>query len=80
MKKAKGTIEARGADSAEVIRIAVEAAGEVRWEVRLKYAEAPIARRIPGSIMTKLLCERDIQLRLTRFVQPPPERLGFHVA
>jgi hypothetical protein len=80
MKKAKGEMGATATGSAGVIRIAVEEGSDVRWHVPLKYAETPLTRRIPGSIVTKLLCERDVQLRLTRFIQPPAERLGFHLA
>ena len=78
MKKAKGQLGTEG--SGTVIRIAVEAAADVRWSVGLKHVHAVPARPIPGSVVTKILCERDVQLRLTRFLPPHEEKLGFCVA
>lgn len=62
------------------IRIAVSGSTDPAWTIALKQAQGPADRPVPGSAMTKLLCEREIQLRLTRFVRPAPEQLGFYIA
>lgn len=85
MKKAKERFNATGGESARVIRIEVKGVSEVGWQIPLKQmAGAQINRRIPGSLVTNILCanspERRVELRLTRFVHAPAERLGFFIA
>jgi hypothetical protein len=62
------------------IRIAVSGDIDPAWPIGLKQARVPTSRPVPGSAVTKLLCEREIQLRLTRFFRPAPEQLGFYIA
>ena len=85
MKNANGTQNAKGGESAGVVRIEVKGASEAGWQIPLKQVPgAQINRRIPGSLVTNILCanspERSVELRLTRFVHAPKERLGFFVA
>ena len=79
MKRAKGKLNKAKADLTP-LQIAVTGGSEVEWQVPLKFSSVSPIRHLPGSLVTKILCERDIQLRLTRFVQPPVEQLGFCVA
>jgi hypothetical protein len=85
MKNARERFKATGGESARVIRIEVKGANEAGWQVPLKQISGvPMNRRIPGSLVTNILCasgpERRVELRLMRFVQAPQERLGFFVA
>jgi len=85
MKNAKEGFKAKRGESPRVIRIEVKGATEAGWQIPLKQmAGVPINRRVPGSLVTNILCanspERRVELRLTRFVQTPEERLGFFVA
>ena len=80
MKKAKGNINPTGAKTTPVFRIEVEAGDDVSWQLPLHFSATQSARKIPGSLITKVLCQSDVELRLTRFVQPPAEQLGFYAA
>jgi hypothetical protein len=78
MKKAQG--QSNGDATCKTIRIAVTAGDDVSWSAGFKHVGTSPARPIPGSLVTKILCERDVQLRLTRFLPPREEKLGFCVA
>jgi len=84
MKKAMEQVRATGGKPAESIRIKVEGTSEVGWQISLKPSVALANRRIPGSLITNILCasspEQRVELRLTRFVCAPDEQLGFHLA
>jgi predicted amino acid dehydrogenase len=80
MKRAKGRFNKGSGKSTKRICIEVMTGGGVEWQVPLKFSAVSPVRIIPGGVVTKILCEQDIQLRLTRVVQSPVEQLGFCVA
>ncbi len=85
MNKGKESCKAGGGKAKGVIRIEVKGASEAGWQIPLKQISgAEIKRQISGSLVTNILCmkspERGVELRLTRFVHAPVERLGFRIA
>jgi hypothetical protein len=79
MKRAEGKFNS-GGKSARRIRIVVQASSEGKWRIPLKVSAVSPMRNIPRSFVTKILLERNIQLRLVRVLQRPAEQLGFYIA
>ena len=79
MKRAKGRFSKSNGRSktTKLVLIDVGTGSGDAWQVPLKISAVSPVRIIPGGVVTKILCERDIQLRLTRVVQSPVEQLGF---
>jgi hypothetical protein len=61
-------------------RIVISGGDDALWTVAVNRRPVLPSRPVPGSVLTKVHCDRELQLRLTRFIQSAPEQLGFCIA